>query len=661
MTSVHVGDVIQTANGERRIVGYSGSAIKLFDETNHEYAVIDVASLPTVMTEPPAVLEVSPRLIDTEPKLIRDEALLKAAHVLEVLDGVPLPGRDPHPRYDPATTNLSDRKLRKARELNVSVSTIENWITRYRRGGASALIDFRHLRDSGGIHGSPEYVEALQHVIKEQTNEPTRTFGAFYDQLHAECVRRGMSEEFKSESTVARQVAVLTNGTFTFGSARARRNQANVPKRAFQPRPAYSPGAEVQIDSSPGDFETLDYMGHRTRLRLTAMMCKATRSVPAVGASMISAKGVDHAMLLARSLVPQQNRPHPELAAVALDRIDAPWLEHLTAEEVERCYRMRPYIRVQRIIFDNGKDYRSDVFRAACEKFGVSCTESAPYSPDDKPLIERFWSTVRTGFSQYIPGYIGNSVENRGKPEPDSDLLRIDELIQLFDLWITVVYQNRVHAGLKDPLDPAAPQTPNSIFMAYQQVGDAIPMALTRDDFIDILPVEYRTIQTDGIELGYGKYDSPQLTDLRRMPSLDGRHRNQWAVSWDPYDERFVWLRDPESHEWIECALRNGARAEQAFSVRIRRESKRIAKEQGFFTDREARRLTQNIVAETNQSRRVRRDDEQRRAFALQERAASGIPPLAEPELPPSPAAKRARKVRALQPGEHLLFDPDSD
>ena len=660
MTHLDVGDVIRIAEGERRIVERSSSTIKLHDEANHQYEIIDLASLPSVLAEPPNEADVSPRLIDTVQDASRDEALRKASHVREVLDGEPLPGRQCDPGYDPAKTNLSDRKLRKARELHTSTSSIDNWIARYRRAGASALIDRRQLRSSGAIRTSPEYIEAVQHVIDTQTKQPTRTFGQFYDQLHAECERRGALDDFKSESTVRRHVAALTKGTFTFGSARTRRTQANVPKRTFQPRPAYSPGAEVQIDSSPGDFEALDLLGHRTRLCLTAMIDKATRSVLAVAASMISAKGVDHAILLARALVPQQNRPHPELSAVALDRIDAPWLEYLTAAEVDRCYRARPYIRVQRIVFDNGKDYRSEVFRAACEKFGISSTEAAPYSPDDKPLIERFWSTVNTGFSQHIPGYVGNSVENRGKIIPDSDLLRIDELVELFDLWVAVVYQNRVHAGLRDPLDPGAPQTPNSICMAFQQVGAAIPLALNRDDFIDILPVEYRTIQTDGIQFGYGKYDSPQLTNLRRMPSLDGRHSNRWPISWDPYDQRFVWIRDPETNEWIECTLRNGARAEQPFATKIRRESKRIAQEQGFLGDVEARHLTEQIVAGVDHARTAARNDAQRRAFALLERTATGVPQLAEPEAPPRTTRAPSRKRREPTSASNI-FDPDSD
>jgi transposase InsO family protein len=657
---IRVGDTVQTESGKCRIVGYSGSQLKLYDEGNHVYEIIDVASLPLILTEPSQSAENSPRVIDLVDHAVRLEAIRKEVHVREVLNGTPQPGRDGDPAYAPKMTNLSDRKLRKARELGVSESTIDNWLSRYKKGGASALVDRRSTRRRGGIHASDEMIMALRAVIKAETKRPTRTFGALYDELAQQCRSRGILAELKSETTVRRQLQQLAAGKYTLGAAVTRRTAANVPDRMFASRPAYVPGGEIQIDSSPGDFMALDYMGHRTRLRLTAMIDKATRSIPAVGASMISAKGTDHAMLLARALVPQQNRPHPEVAAQVLDRIEAPWLSHLTQAGLRKAFGSRPFIRIQRIMLDNGRDYLSEVFYAACEKFGISVTEAATYSPDDKGMIERFWKTVRTGFSQYVPGYVGNTVANRGKEVPDSELLRIDELIALFDIWITVVYQNRVHAGLIDPLDPQAPQTPNSILMAFQDVAEPIPMALTRDDYIDILPIENRTIQNDGIQLGYGKYDSPQITRLRRLPSLEGRNSANWPVRWDPYDARSVWIRDPESNDWIECALQNGLRTEQPYAVRIRRESKRIAQEQGFIEDVEARHLTESIVAAGTSFSREREVEEQRRAFALAERAAVGIPDLHEAS---QPVVERQvhRTIQTIAGAGRRLFDPDAD
>lgn len=657
---IRVGDTVTTEAGERRIVAYYGSQLKLFDEANHAYEIIDVASLPLIVAKPSGTAGDSPRLIDLVDDEVRIEAIRKEHHVREVLHGTPRPGQGPDPAYDLQMTNLSDRKLRKARDIGVSESTIENWIARWKRGGVSSLIDRRSNRSRGGIHASEEMLEALRHVVAVQADEPTRTFGALYDALAQACSDRGILAELKSESTVRRQLRQLAGSRYTLKEAVTRRTAANVPDRMFASRPAYGPGGEVQIDSSPGDFLALDYMGHRTRLRLTAMIDKRTRSVPAVGASMVSAKGADHAMLLARALVPQQNRPHAEFAAQLLDKIEAPWLSHLTREGFRAAFASRPFIRIQRIMLDNGRDYLSEVFYAACEKFGISVTEAASYSPDDKGMIERFWRTVGTGFSQYIPGYVGNTVVNRGKEVPDSGLLRIDELIALFDIWTTVVYQNRVHSGLIDPLDPQAPQTPNSILMAFQDVAEPIPLALTRDDYIDILPIENRTIQNDGIELGYGKYDSPQLTRLRRLPSLEGRTNRSWAVRWDPYDARSVWIRDPESDAWIECALQNGGRAEQPFAVRIRRESKRIAREQGYVQDVEARHLAEAIVAAGASFSREREVEEQRRAFALLERAAVGIPDLHE-ATQHNTEQPAHRTIKTAHTTSSRLFDPDAD
>lgn len=631
MNKVSVGQVVKTIDGDRTIVAYDGLRFKVRDEASLVTEIVSVGAFSERLVEPLERTEVSYRELDLVSEAAKENALRREEHVVEVIEGSSRVDGPGSRLFDSTRTTLGERKQAKADELDVSLSTIDNWIHRYREAGVAGLIDRRQARPSGGVVASPELREAYVRIINAETDRPTGTFGRLYDDLEDLCARGGILSQMKSESQTRRDIAALASGKYTLGSARTRRTAANSPDREFDSRYAWAPGLEMQIDSSPANLEALDYFGHRRRLCLTTMIDKCTRSIAAEGATVVAAKGYDHVLLLARALVPLQNRPHPSFPDHILERIDAPWAQYLSREELDASVAARPFIRPQRIITDNGPDFKSAAFRAACAKGGVSVTEAATWSPDDKADEERFWRTIDTGFCQYMPGYVGNSVENRGRATADEDLLRIDEVIALFEVWVTYVYQRRAHTGLRDPLNPQIPISPNAAFIAYQDVGADISLPFSREDYIDLLPIKRRTIQNDGIEIGYGKYDSPLLTVLRRMPSRNAGHTKTWPVRFDPYDRSAVWVQNPDDGSWIECDLRNGAPMAQPFRDRIGAQTRRNATSHPPLSAKAGRRAARAIAAAgwaSHEDRIATEAQASREAFALQQRVVSGTPPF---------------------------------
>jgi hypothetical protein len=64
-------------------------------------------------------------------------------------------------------------------------------------------------------------------------------------------------------------------------------------------------------------------------------------------------------------------------------------------------------------------------------------------------------------------------------------------------------------------------------------------------------------ISSEGIEFNNRTYDSPLLADLRDR-SLTGAaagstRARKFDISYDPYNSNAVWVRHPETDEWIEC------------------------------------------------------------------------------------------------------------
>ena len=60
-----------------------------------------------------------------------------------------------------------------------------------------------------------------------------------------------------------------------------------------------------------------------------------------------------------------------------------------------------------------------------------------------KPVIERTLGSVATLFAQHVAGYVGSSVERRGKNAEDGAAWSMAGLQALLDEWIVAVFTDR--------------------------------------------------------------------------------------------------------------------------------------------------------------------------------------------------------------------------
>ncbi|WP_454167899.1 Mu transposase C-terminal domain-containing protein [Microbacterium lacticum] len=116
---------------------------------------------------------------------------------------------------------------------------------------------------------------------------------------------------------------------------------------------------------------------------------------------------------------------------------------------------------------------------------------------------------------------------------------------------------NKQHGGLKSPLFPGREWTPNQMYAALFEVGPGVQLPFRAEDFFALLPTKPRVISSEGIEFNNRTYDSPLLADLRGR-SLTGAAAGstlarKFDISYDPYNSNAVWVRHPETEEWIEC------------------------------------------------------------------------------------------------------------
>jgi putative transposase len=340
------------------------------------------------------------------------------------------------------------------------------------------------------------------------------------------------------------------------GSAKNRQTAENSPKRVFSPRPALLPGGEVQVDSSPFDVIVRMPDGSPGKVELTIMIDKATRSIMATSVKKKNT-GTDVAAMLADTLTPPPLRPTglPAIDTWRLRRMELPWAKSLTLDQKSLLDTTRPAIVVNRLVTDNGKDYRSHVVEAACAQLGIVLTRSAARTPTDKANVERAFHTIKTRFVMLLPGQTGGTVEARGHHPEREDLLDVEELIWLFDALVAQVWQNSPMEGLRDPRHPASPPlSPNAMYAAMFPFVGYIPMPLSERDYISLMPVDERTIQKDGVEFGRRTYDSPALAQHRSSGLLGKR---KYELRYQPNDPSRIWVYIDQADEYVACDWRD--------------------------------------------------------------------------------------------------------
>jgi len=113
------------------------------------------------------------------------------------------------------------------------------------------------------------------------------------------------------------------------------------------------------------------------------------------------------------------------------------------------------------------------------------------------------------------------------------------------------VWQNREHDGLRDPLHPQRVFSPNQKYAALIETAGYVPVPLSAEDHIELLPAAWRAVNAYGIKVGNRTYDAGQLNPIRQQKSGVAARNGLWEVRRDPYDVSRVFVRGPDG--WITC------------------------------------------------------------------------------------------------------------
>ncbi|WP_406237345.1 Mu transposase C-terminal domain-containing protein [Nocardia sp. NBC_01009] len=560
---LRVGSQVRLDGAAYMVIALSGTGARLADVTGIECEVALPELLSAngfaVVTRSPAALPPRGLLDDVSAELV-EQARWWEHHIVEVITGTPPEaGRTarPKPEYDPATRSLRRRELAKVDELAhsenaVPLSTFQRLRLAYEKQGVWGLLDHRTTQRPGA-RTDERVLAAIGKAVAEQTDQSTGTVTRLRRRVEQLLAVDGVDPVvvMPARATFYRLVEQVAAGKHTFESARTRRSLAQRPNGPFGTVTALRPGEWTQIDSTPLDVRVVLDNGVVDRVELTWIIDLATRTIPAA-VLRPTTKAVDAALLLARAMTPEPMRPGwPD--ALRMSRSVLPHRRLTAIDERLEHAAARPVIVPETIVCDHGMAYMSAAFRNACRAIGITLQPSHEGSPWEKGTVETSFSAVGTLFAQYVAGYVGSSVERRGRDAEAGAVWSMLELQELLDEWLVTTWSNRPHDGLRHPLIPGKALSPNEMYSALVETAGYVPVGLGADDYIELLPVRWRAINAYGVKIDHRSYDCAELTPYRRQHSGVDTRKGLWEVHYDPYDVTRIWVRNHRDGGWIQA------------------------------------------------------------------------------------------------------------
>ncbi|MEV0898293.1 Mu transposase C-terminal domain-containing protein [Actinoplanes sp. NPDC049802] len=594
---LRINDRVVFAGTTHTVVAISGATIRLLSSAG----ATTVIALPYLLAAEdfelvgagPAPKVDSHGLLQAMPAEVVAAAREWEQHLIELMTGVK-PGAEPdapvREEYDPVRHSLTERERAKARELTeagtaTSVRTVQRMRRRYREQGLWGLVDTRAARRAKPTgHVDARVVAAAVAVIQAQTGTSTgtksraiRQIRQLLDDEHGEGV-----VPLPSQTTCYRLLDALSVGRYSFGSAVTRRQTANKPGRAYTATIASRPGEQVQLDSTPLDVMAVMEDGLPGRAELVLAIDIATRTICAGVLRPVGAKAVDAALLLARVTVPEPMRPGWD-AALAMSASRIPHQRLVSLDARMALAAAKPVIVPDTVVIDHGKVFLSEVFLRAADTLGISVQPAHQQTPTDKAIVERTFESINTLFCQHVSGYTGRDVTRRGADVAARAVWSLPDLQELFDEWVVAGWQNRPHDGLRHPFSPDQAASPNDAYAALVAAAGYVPVSLTGEDYIELLPADWRSIGDGGsIQIDYRTYSSRELRPYARKSSGITSRAGRWEVHYDPYDVSRIWVRDHHHGGWITAGWTHQNVVGQPFADFTWRASRRLAAERGL-------------------------------------------------------------------------------
>lgn len=581
----------------------------------------------------------------------------------------PAPG-EPREGFDPSLP-MRQRVAAKAAELGIDPSTLWYRLKKWRAAGSVTfgLVDRRTTtaRLSDPLDGAdPRVIEAItvQHGIEvdESTGDMNRFKRRVQNRLDAS---HGKGEVRLPEmKTFRRWTGTVLPGKHTTGPAVTRRTTGNRPKDSYEAVTASRVGEAVMLDTTPLDVLCYDPVEDITyTTELTIAIDVASRSLLAWRFKPGGTKAADAGALIGDAMTPEPMRPGwpDKLRHSALKLACEPLL---SLDERFAAAAARPVVFPEKVIIDHGKAFASQAVKDACRRYGISIQDARVYRPTDKPQVEAAFKTIRSGFSQHVAGYKGYKVDQRGRQAEQHARWTLSDIDYFFAEYVIAVYQRRHHAGLVLPGFSNLRLSPNDAYRILVHKSGYVACPADPNLYLELLPIQWLTIQHYGIQYNYLQYRAPVIKKLAGVKSPYLEMGGKWPVRVDPSDVTRVYFHDPYARppepSWHVIPWIHALKGVEPFTDTTLREVKKLISERGRDVA-DQKEIAETVIELQNRTdapgtwlartRRARLRDSERARAAAQDRAGTELGTAGNGEAKAGEAGTLAPVLRAAGEG----------
>ena len=196
------------------------------------------------------------------------------------------------------------------------------------------------------------------------------------------------------------------------------------------------------------------------------------------------------------------------------------------------------------IACDNGMEFLGKHYADACLQLGIHIDYSPVRQPWYKSTIERFFGVQNKELLHRLPGTSFSNIFEKGDYDPKKNaVITFSSFLEILDTWIVDIYSREAHRGYEHTGLKGIPAE------TWREGVANFPPALPASTInLDVLlrMIEYRTIDSSGIELFSLRYNDPKLSLLRQ-----NKKGEKFLIKYDPSDLGLIYVADIQNGTYI--------------------------------------------------------------------------------------------------------------
>ena len=298
---------------------------------------------------------------------------------------------------------------------------------------------------------------------------------------------------------------------------------------------------------------------------------------------------------------------------------------------------------------DNGSEFIGKLAVALVTHLFGDSARCEPFTPQQKPHIERFIGIVKN-FIKTLPGSLISAVHDNGRtPGPQEKLLTLEELNGRL---LRFIYDD--YALLPNELRSWKSRKAVAPLDIWLEMREAFlePVPVSREEFEFSMYFKYadRTLTLSGVAYDGFTYNSPELAALYRQVG-----HSKVKIRYSDLDAEVIFVESPMSEPVAAFAKElQGLRVDRATAKQLADEMRAQGKELTKRTaqQRLAQLAEQQVSAKTSHGR-----NKEARIQALREQAEKAVRPTMPISRPPPPQSAPAAPG-APQSGSWAFADP---